>query len=132
MGRILSLIAAVTLLSLALVGCTTVSAGSLGNNASPMAFRAEDGSNNINNNYLLLNNSNSYGNAKAIMITDGEQLYVSTMINAGQGGIFRCALTDTDLSAAESVFIPDVVDESTFPIALGFLDDESLCMLAPV
>ena len=95
-----------------------------------MAFNPEDGSNNINNNCFTLYPDSYTGSAKTAMISDGESLYVSVFINEGRSGIFKCALTDTDLSNAQMVFIPDVIAEETFPIALGFLDSDTLCAVA--
>jgi len=84
-----------------------------------MAFNPEDGSNNINNNCFTLYPGSYSGSAKTSMISDGESLYVSVFINDGRSGIFKCAPTDTDLSNTQMVFIPDIIDVETFPIALA-------------
>lgn len=95
-----------------------------------MAFNPEDGSNNINNNCFTLYPGSYSGSAKTSMISDGESLYVSVFINDGRSGIFKCAPTDTDLSNTQMVFIPDIIDVETFPIALGFLDSNTLCAVS--
>lgn len=97
---------------------------------SVMTFRDEDGSNNINNNCFTLYPSSYNGSAKTVMISDGESLYASVFINEGRSGIFKCSLTDTDLNNAQMVYIPDIIAEETFPIALGFLDRQTLCAVS--
>ena len=97
---------------------------------APAPATSPAGQNNLNNNTLC--QTGSWGsNTVTAMLSDGEDLFVSTLVNSGNGGIFRLAPGATDLTGAQQVFLPDRVDRLTFPLTFGILDEENLCVVIP-